>query len=441
MYPSPEPPSNWWSDRWFIVNDKALTFDGALALVIALISAGPYLHVSPSVFLGSVILGGCLAVRRAWPRIAILLGTLACLFMLVAFDRFFVGIVIVPMLIYSVARWSDQQTARLGLAAGLVGSVIGPVRWFAQVGTGLNRWALIGMTDLACAAIVAGAYLVGRRRQESVQQGAYRVAAQREQERLSMAEQQQRTRAASIDERNQIARELHDIVAHSLSVIVVQAEGGKAIAAKKPERAPEVLETIAETSREALAEMRQMVGLLRRGDLSGGELNRGPVSRGPNLIGGRPGDRRASEDNYRPAPGLGELAELVRKTTDRARLVTSGSVPAVSQAIGLTCYRIVQESLTNVLKHAGPNAHAIVDVRYAPDRIGISVADDGGGANGPGDGMGHGLQGMRERVGLHGGSLTAGPTPTGFTVWAVLPLKGSRPDQSPSTEQLAIYRS
>ena len=416
-------PTGGWRDRWFTLNDRTLTFDSALALVITVISAGPYLNVSHGVFLGSTILGGCLAIRRTWPRIAILLGTLACLFMLVTFDRFFVGIVIVPILIYSVARWSDRTTARLGLAAGLVGSVLGPLRWFATTASGLTEWALIGMTGLACAAIVAGTYLVGRRRQESVQQGAYRVAAQQEQARLSLAEQQQRARAASIDERNQIARELHDIVAHSLSVIVVQAEGGKAIAVKRPERAPEVLETIAETSREALAEMRQMVGLLRRGDLSDAGGQPGD---------GQPGDRRTGAETYRPAPGLGDLAELVRKTTDRARLVTDGSAPMVSQGVGLTCYRIVQESLTNVLKHAGPKAHATVGVHYATDRIEISIADDGRGGGGPADGMGHGLQGMRERVGLHGGSLVAGPTPDGFTVRAILPLNESRLDRAPA---------
>ena len=395
------------SRRLVALNNPALTFDAVLALIVTVISAAPYLSVSHWVFVGSIVLGGCLVIRRLWPVVAVGIGTFSCLFILAGYDRVFVGIVIVPILVYSVARWAGRTTARLALAAGLFGSVIGPIRWFSTNATGLAQWALVGMTGLACAAIVGGAYLVGRRRREGAQQGAYRVQAEQERERLALAEQQQRSRAAATDERNRIARELHDIVAHSLSVIVVQAEGGKAMAAKKPEQAPEVLETIAETSRDALAEMRRMVGLLRSGDAASLE--------------GRPG-----AEDYRPAPGLGDLAELVRKTSDRARLRITGPPPAVGQALGLTVYRIVQESLTNVLKHAGPQAQALIAVHYAADRIEVRIDDDGRGAAAHGDGMGHGLQGMQERVGLHAGWVTAGPrSGGGFTVQAVLPLAPS----------------
>jgi signal transduction histidine kinase len=202
----------------------------------------------------------------------------------------------------------------------------------------------------------------------------------------------------TVEERARIARELHDIVAHSLSVIVVQAEGGRALAAKRPERAAEVLGTIAETSREALEEMRRMVQLLRSGN-------------------GEP-----EKAAYLPTPGLEDLADLVRKTSEIAQFTVFGAVPKVSRALGLSAYRIVQESLTNVLKHAGPDAVARVTVAYTAEAVEIEVSDDGRGASAGSDGLGHGLQGMRERVALHGGTFTSAPRPEGgFTVRARLP--------------------
>lgn len=316
------------------------------------------------------------------------------------------AVVVAPIVIYTVARWCSQQWGRFGLLAGIVGSVLGGARWglsmsgygYAYASYQLNEaMLLIFLLTGICLATVSAAYLIGRRRQESMAARTDRVQAAREKAQLLHIEQDQRARMATINERNRIARELHDIVAHSLSVIVVQAEGGKALAAKKPEKAPEVLGTIAETSREALEETRRIVGLMRGNETSG---------------------------EYRPAPGLADIADLVAKTSDRARLTVHGEIPAqVPQALGLTAYRVVQEALTNVLKHAGPGVDAEVEITYGPREIWLQITDDGRGDAVPSDGHGHGLQGMHERVGVAGGRLLAQPRlGGGFQVRAILPM-------------------
>jgi signal transduction histidine kinase len=147
----------------------------------------------------------------------------------------------------------------------------------------------------------------------------------------------------------------------------------------------------------------------------------------------------AEESAYAPLPGLADIPELVRSTSDTAELASYGQQPDVSPAIGLTAYRVVQESLTNVLQHAGPAARARVTLAFTADAIEIEVSDDGRGATNPGsggvppgmdtapDGAGHGLQGMRERVTVLGGTLSAQPRRGGgYAVRATLPLSGVR---------------
>ena len=127
--------------------------------------------------------------------------------------------------------------------------------------------------------------------------------------------------------------------------------------------------------------------------------------------------------DYAPSPGLADIPELVAKSGPRVQLQVHGQRPEVSQTIGLTAFRVVQEALTNVLKHAGPTAHATVDVDYGPRLITLRIDDDGYGDAVKGDGMGHGLQGMRERVSSMGGALTVGPREEGgFSVAVSLPV-------------------
>jgi signal transduction histidine kinase len=402
-----------------LLRDRRFGFDFVLCVLVAVVVTMPYLldgRAGPAAV--SVLLAASLMLRRLLPRIALLLGAVGALGQLVVTSVPMLGIVVVPMLVYATARWSGPKLGRAALMLALAGSLLGPARWALGVGSASALiYFAMGVTG-GCAGIVLAAYLVGRRRRESLENVRERELSELERSRLQLAEQQQRAAVAAVDERNRIARDLHDIVAHSLSVIVVQAEGGKALALKRPEKGPEVLGTIAETSREALEEMRRMVGLLRSGA-------------GPEL----------EQASFVPTPGLEDIAELVRKTSEQAELAVFGEVPRVSQALGLAAYRIVQESLTNVLKHAGPAAHARVTLAFTASTVEIEVSDDGHGAEALGDGLGHGLQGMQERVAVHGGVLSAGPRPTGgFTVRASLPISAGEstvalPGWTPLTER------
>jgi signal transduction histidine kinase len=387
-----------------LLRDRRLLFDLALCGVMASVVTVPYVGYSAAAVLASLLLASALALRRLAPTAALAVGTAGALAQLVVAGQPMLGIVVVPVLVYSAARWGDPTLGQVALVLGLAGAVLGPARWALSVGSPSAALIYFAMGVTGCAGIVLAAYLVGRRRHERLENVRERQMSELERSRLTLAEQQQRAAVAAVDERNRIARDLHDIVAHSLSVIVVQAEGGKALATKRPEKGPEVLGTIAETSREALEEMRRMVGLLRSG-----------------------GHAEPEQTSYLPTPGLEDIPDLVGKTSERAELAVFGDPPRVGQALGLTAYRIVQESLTNVLKHAGTEARARVTLAYTAAAIEIDVSDDGRGAEAPGDAMGHGLRGMHERVAVHGGVLSAAPRSTGgFTVRASLPL-GTEP--------------
>jgi signal transduction histidine kinase len=201
-------------------------------------------------------------------------------------------------------------------------------------------------------------------------------------------------------ERLRIARELHDVVAHTISTINVQAGVGEHVIGTRPQEAAQALAEIKRSSREALRELRAMLDVLRAVD---------------------------EPDSRAPAPGLSALDALIATSVQAGiptELVLRGEPRELPATVDLTAYRIVQESLTNVLRHAAP-ARATVSIDYDPDLLTISVADDGigGTAGGFSDGAGHGIPGMRERVSAVGGTLTAGPHPDGgFKVTALLPL-------------------
>jgi signal transduction histidine kinase len=207
------------------------------------------------------------------------------------------------------------------------------------------------------------------------------------------------TQLAAAAERARIAREMHDVVAHTLSVVVAQADGGRFAARTDPEAAQRTLDTIAEVSRSALTEMRALLGLLRDSD---GEAAMGPQ------------------------PSLDDIPVLVagmREAGLNVSFVTTGTPRPLPIGAGLTLYRVAQESLTNVLKHAGPGPTAYVQLTWDHDAVGLTVSDDGRGAAARGDGSGTGIAGMTERVALFGGSLGAGPRAGGgFVVRARLPL-------------------
>ncbi len=221
---------------------------------------------------------------------------------------------------------------------------------------------------------------------------AYAGADQRDDQRRERGE---RSRAAVAAERARIARELHDVVAHSLSVMVVQAQAADRVLEGEQPSAREALRSVHATGRQALVEMRRLVGLLRED----------------------------AELELAPQPGLGRLDELVAQMRDAGlpvELKIEGDQRALTSGVDLSAYRIVQEALTNVLKHAG-GARACVAVRFGADEVELEVDDDGGGPHNGTDG-GHGLVGMSERVALYGGTLDYGAHEGhGFRVRARLP--------------------
>ena len=211
-------------------------------------------------------------------------------------------------------------------------------------------------------------------------------------------ERDQQGELAAAAERARISRELHDAVAHGLSVIVIQAQAAAGAMDKRPATARTALAAIVATGRDSLSEMRRLLGLTRPD--------------GPDLA---------------PLPDLADLPNLVERVRAAGlpvRLSVTGQVAELPTGIGLSAYRITQEALTNALRHAGPGASVLVDVRCGPEAVELTVADTGRGAGGaPDEWRGNGLRGMRERVAMLGGTLTAADGPDGgFQVSACLPL-------------------
>lgn len=208
-------------------------------------------------------------------------------------------------------------------------------------------------------------------------------------------DQHQRALVAAAEERARITREMHDVVAHGLSVIVAQAQGGAAALNRHPDRTADALQRVIETGRSSLAEMRRLLGVIGHADVAQPELGIGAVR---------------------------ELVDRVRAAGLPVRLHVEGQPAQMPPTVDQSAYRIIQEALTNTLKHAGPDATAVVSLRFAEDSLEVNVIDDGRGPSASPAG-GHGLRGIGERVGLLGGDLAAGPANGGgFAVRARLPI-------------------
>ena len=301
-----------------------------------------------------------------------------------------VGIVAV----YSVAAHADNRRLAWLVTAGYSLGLVG-VAWFTVLDEtdGVNTANAAGMITYLVAAVVGGGIV--RNRQQLFADTELR-AELAEHDRLAEADR------AVARERLRIAREMHDVVAHGMSVISVQAAAAQEIAQTDPEKAAEVMGRIENVGRQSLNEMRRMLGVLRNGD----------------------GESSAS---LAPQPSLADVPVAVEGSTDAgvaAELVVTGAVRDLPPGVELAGFRIVQEALTNVLKHAGSTANATVTIDYETDDVVIDVSDNGRGAVSAlsNSGGGNGLVGMRERVEIYGGSLSAGPrTGGGYRVRAVLP--------------------
>ncbi|UFU05511.1 sensor histidine kinase [Ruania halotolerans] len=332
------------------------------------------------------------------------------------------GVVLTPsdltlfISLYSVTVYGPRWARRTALFSALFGCAIVTV-WFLDYNDFTSIFtptALVGAFAVfgLLAAMVLSSWalaLVRRARVERVETLAERAA------RLEI-ERDQQAQIATQAERARIAREMHDIVAHSLSVVIAQADGGRYAAAHDPQAATHALTTISETGRAALADMRKILGVLRSDS-------------GAQTLAPQP-----------ETADLESLVEQVRETGLAVSLVRMGTARTLPPGAGLTVYRIVQESLTNILKHAGPDAHATVLVQWAAAHLALQIDDDGRGAAAISDGAGHGLLGMRERATMLGGTLTTGPRPGGgFRVRAEIPLPGAPSATLPAaaTEQQA----
>jgi signal transduction histidine kinase len=287
-----------------------------------------------------------------------------------------------PAIALAAAAYAAAVAGRLLAAALLLGGFMLFAVGYQTVVEGESLASVLGTHVLTEAALLAAVLLLGAAvRHRRAWAAEVRARLQREGERRAQ------------EERLRIARELHDVMAHTVAAIGVQASVAAEVLHDTPEQADAALRAIRAQSREAMAELRAAVGVLR---------DEAPSS---------------------PAPGLRDLDALVgtaRAAGVAVEVSVDGAERALPGAIDLTAYRIVQESLTNVVRHAGATA-ARVALRYAPDEVELEIADDGRGVNGaPPDG--HGLVGMRERAAAVGGTLAAGPAPDGgFRVQARLP--------------------
>ena len=378
------------------------------------------------------------AVRRVRPVASAAVVTAAAVLHLLAGPEFSLSLLMVPLTVYNLAANAPRSVSVAGLLLGLVGGVANGVKvWLfpAQFVTpdGLTvrspaePLAMVIMA-IGCVLMVLTAWAFGdvvRNRRLAVR------ALEDRAHRLEVQSRQERELAAA-DERSHIAREMHDIVAHSLQVIISQADGARYAADAKPALAVTALETIGQTGRSALADMRQLLGVLREtGETVAGvpgvtdddarrpaaDVVASPDGRGTRLPPGR-----------RPQPRLADLPALVetmRLSGLEVSLLETGTPRRTLPAGGeLAAYRIVQEALTNTLRHGGPDADAFVTLAWTAHGLDLQIDDDGcGAAADPATrGSGQGLRGAAERTALFGGTLETGPrVGAGYRVSAHLP--------------------
>jgi signal transduction histidine kinase len=338
---------------------RPVTGDACLAAALALFVVPSDLADAPVNLAFSLPLLACVPLRRRHPVPVFVAVSVICLAQLALLDHIVAGDVVALIALYTLVAAADVRLAVAGTLAGVAGAGLAALRWNPEQ---------VSLLEVAASTVISVLL-------------AATLGAWRRTRLAELAALEQRNRS---DERARIARELHDVVGHALAVIVVQADGAAAAAARDPELAPRALETIGETAREALTQTRRALGLVRGAD-----------------------------------PGLAQLDALVARTGLPAALTVRGEPRALPPAVDATLYRVAQEALTNVVKHAGAVTRVDVALCWNGADVELRVADDGRGSDAP---AGHGLAGMRERVTAHRGTLTAGRADGGFVVRAVIPL-------------------
>ncbi len=380
--------------RWPLTSDTVLAV--VLFLMTMFVASGegtdrPMLRDLHDIPLSAILLfaiaNGALVARRAWP-ISVLGAVLAVRILCWPLDLNHYDLFALMVALYSLGRYAgERRWSYLGAGAAIL---VAALAEFID-----NRSATdIGFAVLATFLV----WYIGRQMRARDE----RLRLLEERARQLERERDIEARRAASEERTRIAREMHDVVAHKVSLMTVQAGAAKTIAARDPDGAIQAMAAIEEAGRQALDELRQVLGVLRQ-DSDGMDLG--------------------------PQPGFGDIPQLVQRfketgleaTMDATSTDTAIDLPGQT---GLAAYRIIQEALTNVLKHAGPETPTEIRLAVADDKLTIDVRDRGRGATIL-PGSGQGITGMRERAQLLGGTLEAGPNPDGgFRVRAVLPLPG-----------------
>ncbi|TRW43497.1 sensor histidine kinase, partial [Georgenia yuyongxinii] len=381
---------------------RRTTVDSLVALGLVLLIGVPTAYLALTSGLGvsvkatataAVVMPAALAWRRTRPvASAVTVYASGLLHVLVDLTMFGgIGLLIVPtdllvlVALYSVTVYGPRWARRTALGGALLGAGLLAVVLASELG-GSGVWNFLLMLAGISGAILAtwGLAQFRRGRLEHIQSLIERA------QRLEV-ERDQQAQLAIAAERTRIAREMHDVVGHTLSVVIAQADGGRYAARTDTDAAERALTTIAEMGRDALADIRRILGVLRDGD-------------------------SAESTALLPQPvdaDLDALVEHVRSSGAVVSTVRVGTGRPLPPGAGLTIYRICQEALTNALKHAGPSARITVLLQWQPGSLVLQVDDDGRGAAARGDGHGQGLVGMRERAALFGGSVSAGPRPGG----------------------------
>jgi signal transduction histidine kinase len=296
--------------------------------------------------------------------------------------------------LYAISVYGEVKYSRIALAVGGLGVLMATARYYSN-----SDWRQQITMMVALGALVFGVWAFGERRRT---RGLY-VAQLEERAAQLERDRDREAKLAVSNERTRIAREIHDVVAHGLSIMIVQADGGLYAADASPEQAKKALATIGDTGRASLTEMRKMLGLLKQDSQPG-----------------------LDPDQPRPQPGISSLPELIENVRQAGLSVdyqVTGTPRDLPALLGLTAYRIVQEGLTNTLKHAGPGARTSVHLDFGREMLTVVVSDDGrGGGVAPSTDPGHGLVGMRQRASISGGTVNAGPKAGGgYEVVAKLP--------------------
>jgi signal transduction histidine kinase len=396
--------------------DRADALLAAVLAALGLFSLVPYSDEqlrgasAPYAVAAVVLLCAPIALRRRAPRLTLALVTLGVAAFWLGGPRDTVTALAGSVAIYSVGRHVERP-ASIRAFGGCAAVLAGVAGWLALA----SDEGSAGAVFLARCAVIAGAFWLG----DSQRSRVTLIELLREQARRAETEHLDAERRAVLEERGRISRELHDVVAHALSVIVIQATVASRLVGRDEARASEAIEHVAETGRTALTEMRNVLGRLHADD-----------------AGADPQARDATPE-YAPLPTLADLDALVERCRAVGVVVTverDPGLPPLTAGAELSVVRVVQEALTNVMKHS-PNAHAVVRLRAGsagPDEgapaVVVEVVDDGAGRGAgaaPSDGRGRGLIGMRERVEALGGTFRAGPASGGgFSVRAVVPAGG-----------------